>query len=842
MRTVHAAVLTVLCGASFGLGVFATQGPSPVVSALKGSPKAHSEWREDLSALRGTAEGEALRSVALQSVQDAPNTFALTEGVTLLGWVGDERDVGLLVALLHDEDVDSACIESLGRLGAVDELLELTEHSQHRVGALVGLGLTGSEEALPVLVDALDDPTRRDVAAHGLALHGSEAAQVALVEAWPESDNWFVGAVAGALASFPEDSPGRAALRVHVTSGDGVHRNAAMDALAQVDDPQLFDALLVAVKSGSPAQRAAALSALGTLDDPRGVPVLVEIADTGRRTEIWPAIWALDSISDDRAEEALRVLVREGSEEVSGYAAGALDPELHSESVETLFWAIDNRGTNARGAARDALFAAPWRELPEEVLDLAFEEIENPKVGNRWSGNAWTVVLRYGGEPAQKRVAELLLETDNANRAEALWALQGQPHLLPDSLALQLLGDESPDVRRAALGLLEARGGDDDGMLEKALIARLGDEDRMGWDGLEDTLARIGGPDGVDALLKQVHAGTANQSSMALSALVNAGDPAHMDKLRRLYEKSDDDELRRRVLDSVLWSGGGLSEDFALSALKNEDDPYIRSSAASALGNSGTPEAVETLEGLLQDDDPTVRSAALGALAGQPGMQKRLIDSLDDPDLAHTAMASLQNDPSPAARAAVKGVVLDDDADLSLRTSAIYAMGWNNGDPDVLGQVLGDEDSSVRAAALSALESRGNTESAEHIATMLDDPDLGVQAAYGLQRIGGRVYEENAERIDELVGAQANLGLGNLGYYDDWTGGLHDLGYLEADITVGEHDYEELITIDEYEEEYDEYEDEFEYNEEDYDDWEDTGYPFEDDEDLDEGVYEEDLW
>lgn len=789
MRPVHALVLTVLCGASFGLGLVASKAPSsPLVSALRAAPSPDNPWREDLSALRGTAEGEVLRAIALDGIQAAHGRYALHESVTLLGWVGDERDIQLILGILHEEEVDDAAIAALGRLGAVEELIALSEHPEHRMGSLVGLGLTGDDAALPILVEALEVMDLRDNAAHALALHGSEAAEQALIAAFPGADSWHIGAVGNALASFPEGSPARLLLQEQLTRGDGPHQIAAMNALVSARDPGMYDTLLLAVQEGSPAQRAAAISAMGTLDDPRLIPILVEVAQQGRRTEIWPAVWSLSAMTDPDAEAALQGLVESGNEEVASYAAGALAPEKHEQSIETLFWAMEHRGSRTRQAARDRLFAAPWTDCPREVLDLALEELASPSPGS-WTGNAWTLVLRHGDKKAHAEVERLLLEGDNSNRAEALWALQGQPGLLPDSLALKLLDDEDANVRRAALGLLEARGDGAALDLERELIKRLDSEDRQGWDGLEDTLARIGGPAAVDALLTKVAGGTVNESSVALSALVNAGDPEHLDRLRSLYEGSEDPDLRRRVLEGVLWSGTPGAEGFAYAALESEEDPGIRANAVSALGSAGTPEALKTLDGLLDDEDPQVRSAALGALADQPGMRPRLIEALDDPDLANTALSSLQNDRSPEAREAVEGIALDPDADIQLRTSAIYGMGWNGGDPAVLGVALQDEEPSVQQAALSALESRGNTESAEYIAMLLDSEDeaLAQQAAWSLQRMGGRVFEDNTDRIEELTGGDTGYAPG--GYYDqeliigDWGG-----PYISPEYYLGDNE------------------------------------------------------
>ena len=95
-----------LAALSFGAG--ARLWPNePITVPLMGTTIGQPAWQQALYAVRGTAEADAMRGSALDAIAEAPSEAVRADAVDLLGFVGDEADVGVagLLALgLHPDD------------------------------------------------------------------------------------------------------------------------------------------------------------------------------------------------------------------------------------------------------------------------------------------------------------------------------------------------------------------------------------------------------------------------------------------------------------------------------------------------------------------------------------------------------------------------------------------------------------------------------------------------------------------------------------------------------------------------------------------------------------------
>ena len=785
--------VTTLCALSFGMGAF-FDGTGPeshaALSSLDDFGAERADWRELLPELRASADGDALRAIALESIDMADNDVALSEAIQVLGWVGVDDDAELL-AVLVDEQTGSARIvasRALGHLGtdsAVDELMALRERKDPAIqdAVLRALGSTGSDDALDVLAQDLEDPSWESSAASALASHGTTQAARLLVRRFQGDETNQAWALAYALASFsPEAVPAaRSSLRSALRSSDSERRNAAMHALANVHDEGIYDALHQASLTSNVTVQQQAIQALGNLGDPRAIPRLEEIARTGSQQVRHSAVYAIGSIGGDTGRETLITLVEIGPLDVGAAAANAFG-DLNEEGViDVLIWAVENRGTQVADASRNRLFAGPWAQgaAPEELFDLARETIEH-RGSNSWTGQAYTFLLTHGGRADQDFILDILENGSAQQKSDALYALQTQPHVLPSSMLLRLVEDGDANVRRAALYALQQRGEEVSEELEDILLRRFENGGSMGggWDDTEQALAQLGTSRANRALMDRVENGTDAESRRALSAIVYSGSVDQMDDLLDILEDSDDPAMRRRIYDNILYSSAPNLDEFVEHAL-DEEDSYVRANAVSALGRVGTPEARDQLRDLLDADDSQVRSAALSAVAQQGGgdAEKVLLEALDDPDTQYSALSGLQTLGTRSAREALVDVARNAD-DTSLRTQALNSLAWNGGKEGeaVILDALEDDDESVRSTAIYALQSVGSSRSADALADLIEDGDpedpTTVQAAQVLSSMGGRAAEEQKERIEELLGYSADT-MGDTGMW------LEDIGYLE---------------------------------------------------------------
>lgn len=780
--------VTTLCALSFGLGVgFDSTGPEDfaVVSLDDYGELDRAEWKELLPGLRASAEGDQLRSIAIDSIELAESDVARAEGIQVLGWVGTDADAELLYVLVIEgpSTLSYEAIEALGHLGtpsAVDYLIQLHERNdtQYRNPVLTALGSSGSKDGLRILEESLGDPMLTSYAAWGLAANGSRDAARTLVDGFEDSSSSNGWSYANALAAFPADSvpAARAALHKALRSGDSDKRQAAMQALAGVKDPGIYTALVEAAKSPNANVQTQAISALGTLGDPRAVPVLEDIARDGSARVRTSAVYAIGTIGGDDARYALIELVEVGASDSAGAAANALPDLSEPDVVEVLLWAIDNRGTSVRDQARNRLFSNAWAvgSVPDEILDIARTHIRN-QGGNTWAGNAYTFLLQHGDAGDEEMIREILFEGSAQQKSDALYALQSQPNLLSNDLLLRLVEDGDPNVRRAALSALQNRGDEVSEELQDVLLKRLEDGNGgMGWDDTEQALASLGTNSARRALMNRVEGGTDQEARRALSAIVYSGDAAQIDDLLDVLEGSEDEAVRRRIYDTILYSNAPNVDSFVQHAL-DEEDPWLASTAVGALGRLGTPDSRDQIRDLLDHDALEVRSAALSAVAQQGGAdaEKILLQGLEDEEMSSTALSGLQTLGTKASREALVDVARNSD-DENLRTQALYAVAWGGGSEgeSAIIDALEDDSDVVRSAAIYAVQSGGSTSGARALGDMIADGDpedpYVQQAAQVLKGMGGSAAEDHSDLIDEVLGSAADSYAMDTGmYFDD---------------------------------------------------------------------------
>lgn len=251
--------------------------------------------------LRQKWEGIVDGSVPPQEWRAEPFTSAIVESILL-----DKVEVAgaqELPRLLH-------CLRSSGLL---DERIYQARHCKgwNRRVALVALGRTRAQEAVPALAEALadtgSDPETRMAAIRGLGRSALPQAAVPIIE----------GLLSGELAGFP-DFPIKNALANccrdnakllvnYLPSASGPARELLARVLGELASSELGDELLVLATDPLPEVRASAARALAHADPDIAFPTLSVLANDPEWFVRLRAVVAVGFLPDQRK---IRVLLR----------------------------------------------------------------------------------------------------------------------------------------------------------------------------------------------------------------------------------------------------------------------------------------------------------------------------------------------------------------------------------------------------------------------------------------------------------------------------------------------------------------------------------------------------
>jgi len=189
-------------------------------------------------------------------------------------------------------------------------------------------------------------------------------------------------------------------------------------------------------------------------------------------------------------------------------------------------------------------------------------------------------------------------------------------------------------------------------------------------------------------------------------------DAAGVDTL--LAALSDPDPGPRRMAVEIVATLNDVPEDLrdAVVRLLEDPDPEVRTAAVATVARWGesarAPRA--TLLRLLDDTEPAVRAGAAASLAATDAVEGK------------EALRAMASSPDPGERAV-----------------AVVAFGHAGVGFDVVSAAAGDEEPSVRMAAVATLSRFPPDGSVPRLATALGDPDTAVRgaSAAALTRLGG---------------------------------------------------------------------------------------------------------
>ena len=261
----------------------------------------------------------------------------------------------------------------------------------------------------------------------------------------------------------------------------------------------------------------------------------------------------------------------------------------------------------------------------------------------------------------------------------------------------------------------------------------------------------------------------------ALFALQNIGDERALATITDLYDRTENDRIREKIVHSLSQFDAPEATDKLFEIARSDASRDVRRSAIHALGNRDNVQAASALIQIAQGDgDVDIRRNAIHVLGNMDGdfvakilgeIAKRDTDqeigsaasfalgNVDDAtateelasilresklaDVRKAALHALSNRDDEGALEVLRDVALGDGPS-ELRTAAVFALG--NRDESKAAETLravfeSSEDPSVRGAALSALANQATPAGREFligVASSEDDEELARMAIHAL--------------------------------------------------------------------------------------------------------------
>ncbi|HYO93528.1 MAG TPA: HEAT repeat domain-containing protein [Polyangiaceae bacterium] len=563
-----------------------------------------------------------------------------------------------------------------------------------RLAAAELLAAAPNPGAIGPLTRALSDaePLVRATAATALGVSGSSQAVVGLLGQLDDSAPEVRERVVRALARL-RDVRAVVPLVAKVDDPQPAVRRAAARALGELGDARAVSALILALRDSDAEVRSAALDALGELAEPSALPSVVALLAAEANEAVRSS--AFDALARLGSSEAIAALI----------AAFA----THAEQRDLLVAALARIGAPAAPALVSCVRAAD-RSLRSDGCALALSRIRAP---------AATATLMDAARKAS-------ISPEAALDALAFLA---DPAALP--LALEHLGSSDPSVRRAAL---------------KAADALL-DPRRADGRAVEPLVLAFQG------------AGERRSERLELVRLLgNTASPRAAKTLIPIARSADDLDFRVAALSAL----GSIEEDASTSVLLaalGDVEPAIRSSAALAIRRRAPKSLAAPLVDRLEQVDsasrPWLALALAGPIAGaqNPALVARLLPLLERSSEGErdALIEAVAHAPGPAAERVLVGLSRSRSA--ADRAKVAEGLAARTDARELVLELLGDADASVRANALWSSGSRLVAADLPLITRAFSDRDLGVaaNAVAALGRISAREGLDSSPQLCELI-------------------------------------------------------------------------------------------
>ena len=536
--------------------------------AEAGGPAAESFLRTRLSA-GGTREAvAAARALAMTGTATARGALVAAveaEGGALrvraaalrgLASFADPQNRQLLerYATGDDPTLASAAIDALGEAGDAQAVgllrsLALTGRDGPAASAATALSTIGTDDARDALIDALAvGPSHVTwAAATGIATIGDERARDALLQAALVGGERGVAAIS-ALGDLPADEATLEALTGLVTRMDGRVTPVAMSVMVRHLGAAALPALEDVLSRCGRNLRGSVLTSIGAAGGPRAQSLLLDVLQHGAPEDQSMALAALESSGGALSAEVRTVLVsrlKSGATGMYDYQTPyALARIGGPEANEALLSAVGDGASYTSMNVVNALVSSGDPSAIEALVDMTRDEVDPIKK------TGMIQALASSDSPAARQLLRDEALGDGPDSARALEAMAYASSPFGQDIALEALGSQSPDKRRAALVVLGQDAGPE---VVPYAVSALRDADPSVQEQAVATLDQIGGPEATRALLSAYEGSSDEMKDTMSYALARSGDP---EALELLLGQLGRGETERYATFSALASSG----------------------------------------------------------------------------------------------------------------------------------------------------------------------------------------------------------------------------------------------------------------------------------------------
>ncbi len=652
----------------------------------------------------------------LEQVRKASKWTERAGAARALGKLGVVDAVPLLVAVMRDPQEDArsvkqAAARALGELRAPEAIpllmKELETRDEWASPRLADILVSFGETAVPQLLESLVDEAHansRAWAAQVLGKIGSQRAVAPLLQRLHDRSEQVRMAVAEALGALGDRRATNELVQIALRDPVGTVRAEAARALGQMRDESVLETLVTlladpdywtrlrtieaiellkpedptaldsALRDPSPEVRkraAVALQRIGVLDqrveelagNDRGIVdrAMRTLIEMGRAGLIESILAHLEHPSLRVRSRITEVLGRVGDQ----YAVPALLPLLGD-----IEWPVRVRAVEAVGQL--ALGSGPG-EGAYDGVQLLVPLLSDPEENVRSAAVAAIRSLGLGENPEGLAAVLRLYDTDNAEvRASVLETVGSLALPEVDDLLHRALLDPNHEVRLRAIRSVEQRPSPD---WEAELVDQLGDPEFGGRPDAVRVLGRIGTPEAIEAVIKNLDTPDRKLREALTDVLAAKG----VDHLLEKVGSTDREEVEL----AMIWALGKTGEPSAIVHVVNRAEhpsADVRAAVCGALAKLGGETSLSILERLARDRSERVRAAASNALGslGIDAAVPALAAATRDPDrfVRNRALLALGRTGTRRAREALAVLPegpLEDDAHLYLLIARVLA-------------------------------------------------------------------------------------------------------------------------------------------------------------------------
>ncbi|MBC1189447.1 HEAT repeat domain-containing protein [Microcystis aeruginosa BLCCF108] len=515
--------------------------------------------------------------------------------VQALGNIGNPEAVSALIAVLNDSEINdiyyaadelvrNKAVEALSKIGtpqAVSGLIEALNHPYQEVAGKAAEALLniGTEKAYLGLMTALNhlDENVREYAVEALGEInniGSTAAMPILIEALNNPYQEVRSSATMIFAKFPSGlvvlPEFRQAFIASLNDSDKTGRDCVETALSLLLNPEEVSALMTALINSDETIRNNAIESLGGILDKIGNPetmsgLSMALEDSNNLLRCYSAILLTVYLNGKGNPEALPILIKalnHSDEYVRRMAVSGLGESDNPEVVPALIMMLNDSDYDVRGRAVMALANISHPKAIPALIE-ALNDVN--KYVRFVSADA---LSKIGNLEVIPTLIEGLNDSEENIRVFAVTALSKINNLIVIPVSIEALNNSDKNVRALAAQTLGNIGNSE---AIQALIETLNDEDDQVQYIAQLALSQIGNSETISALIDVIKYSEHDARWYAKTALIDIGNSEVVSAL--------------------------------IVALK-DSNKYVRSLAAEALGEIGNPEAVTALtEALTEADD-----------------------------------------------------------------------------------------------------------------------------------------------------------------------------------------------------------------------------------------------